>query len=107
MTDKTFGSYKQVNPFIGKKRTLSTKIQSPGAEEKSTWQIPKSQDPGPGSYKVDEALRKTYAHVHGSLKNKNVPLCIFDEMAKRKKFVPGAGKYETDDKVKKKIHKDP
>ena len=107
MTDRTFANLKNIKPFFGKRRTLTTTIYKPEADGKSTWLIPKSKDPGPGSYKVEEAEKKTRPHVHGSLKNNDKKVCFFDEMKKRKMFVPGAGKYDADDKVKHKIHRDP
>lgn len=52
-TDRTFAKYKNVNPFIGKNRILAAHMGKPEGSNVQTWVIPKSKDPGPGSYKVE------------------------------------------------------
>lgn len=107
-TDKTFAKYKNVNPFVGKSRSLAARIGKPDESNKQTWVIPKSKEPGPGSYKVEESIeRMRWAAIKGSTKTSAPKVCFVDAIKKRFKDVPGAGAYEKVDNYFKVLHKDP
>ena len=60
---------------------------------RNTWVIPKSKDPGPGSYKVEEAIKRgTWAAVKGPYKGIDKKVSFFDEHKKKYLHIPGPGK---------------
>lgn len=109
VTDKVFAKYKNINPYFGRERTRQTKIYAPEPNSnKSTWVIPKSPEPGPGSYKIEEATKKSqWPQVLGSMKQTSKNVCFVDVIKNRTVKYPGVGKYENDDKYHHKLTKDP
>ncbi len=106
-TDRTFAKYNKVNPYFGKKRILEARIDKPDGPNKSSWVIPKSKEPGPGSYEVEKAIIKcVQPNIKGPIKATDPKVCFVDTYKKRYKSVPGAGAYE-EDKFYKKVYKDP
>lgn len=108
VTDKNFSKYKNVNPFFGRKRTRTPRIYAPEEDKnKQTWIIPKSPEPGPGSYKIEDATKRTqWPHVYGSHKHTAKNVCFVDAYKKLYIKFPGAGKYDADDKVHHRLAKD-
>lgn len=106
-TDRTFAKYKNVNPFIGKPRIKAIKIDKPEGSNKSTWVIPKSKEPGPGSYGTELAIVKTqWAAIKGPIKATSPNVNFVDKYKKQFTHVPGAGTYEKLDNYAKILHKD-
>ena len=99
---------KHISHSLVKPRLIVTKIEPTKSSPAHTWVIAKSKEPGPGSYKVEEAIKKgTWAAVKGPYKGTDKKKSVFDEYKERYKYIPGAGKYKDDDKVHKYVHKDP
>lgn len=75
---------------------------------KSAWMIPKSDDPGPGSYNTPEAIQnQQWAKIHGTTKKNAKPLCFTDRHRNMLKHVPGPGHNKMANVGKDKISKDP
>lgn len=86
---------------------MSIKIDKPEGSNKSTWVIPKSKEPGPGSYSTELAIVQTQ---WGAIKcpiKATAPLVTFvDKYKKQFTHVPGAGAYEKVDNYVQTLHKD-
>lgn len=106
-TDRTFGKYKNINPFIGKRRIFAARIDKPEGSNKSTWIIPKSKEPGPGTYPIETAIVKTqWGNIHGPIKATTPNVCFVDKYKQLFKHVPGAGTYDKVNEYHKVLHKD-
>ena len=67
----------------------------------------KKDGPAPGSYNVEEALRKTRFVEKKTTVGKCKNMSFIDDYAKKHKYSPGVGTYKEIDKAYDKISKSP
>jgi hypothetical protein len=90
---------------IVKPKVFATKIHKPLS--KDSWQIPKMDGPGPGSYETTKAITETqWGNVTGFTKQMEKNMSYTDKIKLAKKWVPGAGTYKNIDNYATKLHKD-
>jgi len=61
------------------------------------WRIKKDSEPGPGSYPIEDVIKKTqWLNKNHAQTVKEVREPFTDTIARRKKFIPGMGHYKND-----------
>lgn len=105
-TDSAFKNHKKNSVAVGKyninwtdhKPKNRTANMGKKPEKVEPWRIPKDKEPGPGSYPVEDVIRKTQWRKYDphTMKASEVRECFTETAAKRKKFIPGIGSYKNE-----------
>ena len=83
----------------------ATQILRPNS--KPSWQIPKMDGPGPGSYDVPKAIKESqWALVKGPIKSTQAKTCFTERHSKVYKYIPGSGHYKNLDNHDKVLNRD-
>lgn len=98
--------YQITNVKLTKPKTYSAHIVKPEPKTGSSWVIPKQDGPGPGSYKVEEAIKFQWAKVKGNSRQTWEPPCFTDKAKDMLKHVPGSGHYKQLETAQNKVCKD-
>ena len=98
--------YNNTNHKLTKPRGLAATMGRPPQKESQSWVIPKSADPGPGSYKVEEAfVQQQWGKVRGQARQTFFPKTFTDQHKMQYKDIPGSGHYKNLEKADKIIQK--
>ena len=88
-----------------KPRSLAAKIIKPLSKE--SWQIPKMDGPGPGTYDIATSIKNAqWGAVKGPIKQSEALQCFTEKHSKLYKFIPGSGHYQNVNNHERVLQKD-
>ena len=100
--------YANTNVKLTKPKTLGMSFGKPMTPKGTQqWVIPKTSEPGPGTYNVPEAIKQAqWAKIKGATKKSEYPACFTDRQKKMLSYVPGPGHNKNTETAKDKVSKD-